>query len=381
MKTWTKYLLAFLIFTLGAVAFYFKVYIPKSSYETVFPKRTSLEVQVFGIGNVGAKNIYTISAQTAGRVTNIFSDEGLWVKKGDLLATIDPVDLPSLLEEARATLVKVRFESVAAQKELQSLNAQKELLKISYERYEKLYAQKYVAKVEFDKANADLQTITAQIASSHAHISAGEAEILRVQKSIEALEAKRSRLNIYAPVDGYVIAKDAQIAQTVLASQSILKVVDTKTVWVEAYIDEQISSTVQVGQKVDITLRSQSNTILSGTLERISAMSDAVTQERQVNISFDTLPLPFYINEQAQVAITTEVFSDILAIKAAHLSFRNGKNGVWIVQNNTAHFQKLEILARSGKFVAVKSGVDESTKILVPDSSKKPFSEGMRVHL
>jgi multidrug efflux pump subunit AcrA (membrane-fusion protein) len=202
-----------------------------------------------------------------------------------------------------------------------------------------------------------------------------------VQKSIEALEAKRSRLNIYAPVDGYVIAKDAQIAQTVLASQSILKVVDTKTVWVEAYIDEQISSTVQVGQKVDITLRSQSNTILSGTLERISAMSDAVTQERQVNISFDTLPLPFYINEQAQVAITTEVFSDILAIKAAHLSFKNGKNGVWIVQNNTAHFQKLEILARSGKFVAVKSGVDESTKILVPDSSKKPFSEGMRVHL
>jgi len=91
--------------------------------------------------------------------------------------------------------------------------------------------------------------------------------------------------------------------------------------------------------------------------------------------------LPFYINEQAQVAITTEVFSDILAIKAAHLSFKNGKNGVWIVQNNTAHFQKLEILARSGKFVAVKSGVDESTKILVPDSSKKPFSEGMRVHL
>ena len=381
MKTWKKYLIALSVVALVAVAFYFKVYIPKSSYETVFPKRTSLEVQVFGIGNVGAKNIYTISAQTGGRVTNIFSDEGLWVKKGDLLATIDPVDLPSLLEEARATLVKVRFESVAAQKELQSLNAQKELLKISYERYEKLYAQKYAAKVEFDKANADLQTITAQIASSHAHISAGEAEILRVQKSIEALEAKRSRLNIYAPVDGYVIAKDAQISQTVLASQSILKVVDTKTVWVEAYIDEQISSTVQVGQKVDITLRSQSNTILSGTLERISAMSDAVTQERQVNISFDKLALPFYINEQAQVAITTQNFNDILTIKAAHLSFKNGKSGVWIVQNNTAHFQELDILARSGEFVAVQSGVDESTKILVPDSSKKPFSEGMRVHL
>ncbi|OIP52897.1 MAG: efflux transporter periplasmic adaptor subunit [Helicobacteraceae bacterium CG2_30_36_10] len=381
MKTWTKYLIALLILALGSVAFYFKVYIPKSTYETLSPKRTSLNVQVFGIGNVDAKDIYTISAQTGGRLTNILSDEGLWVKKGDLLATIDPVDLPNLLEEAKASLVKVRYESVATQKELQSLNAQKELLQISYERYEKLYKQKYVAKAEYDKANADLQIINAQIASSHARINSSQAEVLRVQKSIEALKVKLSRLSIYAPVDGYVIAKDAQISQTVSAGQSILKMLDTKTVWVEAYIDEQISSTVQAGQKVDITLRSQSDTILSGTLERISAISDAVTQERQVNISFDTLPTPFYINEQAQVAITTQNFSDILTIKAALLSLKNGKNGVWIVQNSTAHFVELSIVARSGEFVGVQSGVDESTKIIVPDASKKPLSEGMRVHL
>ncbi len=381
MKTWTKYLLALLVLMLVGVAFYFKVYIPKSTYQTVSPLRTALKVQVFGIGNVDAKEIYTISAQTGGRLTNILSDEGLWVKKGDLLATVDAVDLPNLLQEARATLEKAKYETLAAKKEVQSLIAQKELLKTTYERYEKLYKQKYAAKVEFDKATADLQIIEAQIAASHEHINASQAEILRVQKNIEALQEKLSRLNIYAPVNGYVISKDAQISQTVLPAQSILKLVDTKTVWVKAYIDEQISSTLRVGQKVDITLRSKSDTILSGTLERIWAISDALTQERQVSISFDTLPIPFYINEQAQVAITTERFENILTIQAAHLVIKDEKNGVWIVQNSTAHFQELDIIGRSGELVGVKSGVDEKTKILVPDAKKKPLSEGMRIHL
>lgn len=381
MKTWTKYLIAFLIVALVIVSFYFKVYIPKTTYQTVSPVKASLNVQVFGIGNVDAKDIYTISAQTGGRITNILRDEGLWVKKGDLIAEIDPVDLPSLLAEAKASLIKVKYESIATIKEFQSLNAQKTLIKISYERYEKLYKQKYAAKAEYDKANADLQSIDAQIAASNARISSSEAEILKVQKSIEAIEVKLSRLKIYAPVDGYVISKDAQISQTVLPAQSIVKIVDTKTVWVKAYIDEQISGKIQVGQKVAITLRSQSDKIFAGNVQRISAISDAVTQEREINISFDSLPIPFYINEQAQVAITTEKFDDILTIDATLLCQENGKSGIWIAKNSHAYFQELEIIARSDKLIGVRSGLDESTKIIILNPKKKPLSEGMGIHL
>ncbi len=381
MKTWTKYIITFLIVALGAVVFYFKVYIPKTTYQIISPKIGSLNVQAYGIGSVDAKDIYTISAQTGGRITSIFTDEGLWVKKGDLIAEIDPVDLPVLLGEAKALLAKVEYESLAAKKEVQSLNAQKELIKISYERYEKLYKQKYAAKAEYDKANADLQSINAQIGASSAHISSSEAEVSRVQKSIEAIEVKLSRLKLYAPVDGYVISKDAQVSQTVLPAQAIVKIVDTKTVWVKAYIDEQISGKIQLGQKVEITLRSQSDKIFAGRVQRISAISDAVTQEREINISFDHLPLPFYINEQAQVAITTEKFDNIMTIDATLLSQENGTNGVWIAKDSHAYFQELEIIARSGKLVGVKSGVDESTKIIVLNPKKKPLSEGMGIHL
>lgn len=381
MKTWIKYLIAFLIIAIGATIFYLKVYIPKTTYQTVSPTRETINVQVHGVGNVDAKNIYTINAQANGRITNIFTDEGLWVKKGDLLVEIDPVDLPNLLEEAKASLEKAKYELVAVKKEMQNLNAQKTLIKISYKRYEKLYKQKYAAKAEYDKAYADLQSIEAQLGANRANINSSKAEILRAQKNIEAIEIKLSRLKLYAPIDGYVISRDAEISQTVLSAQAVLKIVDSKTVWIKAYIDEQISGKIKVGQKVDITLRSQSNKTFAGKVQRISAISDAVTQEREIAVSFDNLPIPFYINEQAEVSITIETFHDILSIDASLISQENGKVGVWIAKDSKAYFQELEIVARSQNSVGVKSGVDENTKIIVLESKKKPLSNGMKIHL
>jgi len=167
-----------------ASAFYFKIYIPKTTYETINPKVGTLNVEVFGIGNVDAKEIYPLSAQIGGKITAIYTDEGLWVKKGDLIATIDGVDLPLLLDESKASLQKIEHESIALQKEIESLQAQKVLLQITYERYANLYAQKYAAKAEYDKAKADLASINAQIAASKARISSSKSDTLKAQKSM-----------------------------------------------------------------------------------------------------------------------------------------------------------------------------------------------------
>jgi multidrug efflux pump subunit AcrA (membrane-fusion protein) len=151
-------------------------------------------------------------------------------------------------------------------------------------------------------------------------------------------------------------------------------------VWIKAFVDEQISGSVRVSQDATITLRSQSNKTFKGKVERISAKSDAVTQEREMHISFDTLPTPFYMNEQAQVSITTDVLNGLFIIDAVLVVQNSGKTGVWISKDSTAHFVELSIVARSNKLVGVKSGVDESTKILVPNLNKKTLSEGMKIH-
>ena len=152
-----KYIIIAILVIVGIVLFYKNVYIVKTTYKTLSPKVANLDIKVFGIGNVSAKDIYSITAQTGGKIISILTDEGQWVKKGDLLITIDPVDIPELVEEMLISVEKTKSEFKALIKESESLNAQKELALITYKRYEKLVKQSFVSKSEFDKAKFFLE--------------------------------------------------------------------------------------------------------------------------------------------------------------------------------------------------------------------------------
>ena len=375
-----KYIIIVLLAIVGGFLFYKNVYIVKTTYKTLSPKVANLDIKVFGIGNVSAKDIYSITAQTGGKIISILTDEGQWVKKGDLLITIDPVDMPELVQEMLISVEKTKSELKALIKESESLNAQKELALITYKRYEKLVKQSFVSKSEFDKAKTDLNALTAQLEATLVRIESSKIEVQRTQKNADSLKTKLSRFQIYAPVDGYVISKSAEVAQNVASSTTILKIVDPKTLWIKAYIDEKISGDIKVGQKAEITLRSQSNKQFTGYVKRIVAQSDAVTQEREINVAFDELPIPFYINEQARVTINVKTISNAITIPLNTLKVEDGKEGVWTLIDNKAYFKELNIQAKGDNEAAIISGIKTEDIIIIPDSSKKALSEGMRIH-
>ena len=375
-----KYIIIVLLAIVGGFLFYKNVYIVKTTYKTLSPKVANLDIKVFGIGNVSAKDIYSITAQTGGKIISILTDEGQWVKKGDLLISIDPVDMPELVEEMLISVEKTKSELKALIKESESLNAQKELSQITYKRYENLVKQSFVSKSEFDKAKTDLNSLNAQLEATLVRIESSKIEVQRTQKNADSLKTKLSRFQIYAPVDGYVISKSAEVAQNVASSTTILKIVDPKTLWIKAYIDEKISGDIKVGQKAEITLRSQSNKHFTGSVKRIVAQSDAVTQEREINVAFDELPIPFYINEQARVTINAKTISNAITIPLNTLKVEDGKEGVWTLIDNKAYFKELNIQAKGDNEAAIISGIKTEDIIIIPDSSKKALSEGMRIH-
>ena len=79
MSKKNKYIIALVVVIIGMFLFYNKVYVVKTTYKTLSPTVGDLSVKVFGIGNVGAKDIYSINAQTGGKIVSILSDEGQWV--------------------------------------------------------------------------------------------------------------------------------------------------------------------------------------------------------------------------------------------------------------------------------------------------------------
>ncbi len=380
MKKWVKYVIAVLILVVSVGLFYKNVYTPKTTFNTTSPIKGDIKVSVFGIGVVSAKNIYQVGAQTGGKIINLFTDQGRWVKKGDLLITVDSVEVPLLLDEAKIGLKKAHLDVKALQKDLASLEAQRALAQLTEERYQNLLKKGLVSQAEFDKSQTELQTLEAQIASIKSHIKAAKVETVRSEKNIETLEVKLARFNVYSPIDGYVIAKQAEVAQTVLPSQVIFQIVDPDDVWVKAYIDERISGDIKVGQPAQLTLRSLPEKNLKGVVKRISAVSDSVTQEREVDVGFETLPMPFYMNEQAEVTIQTQHSKNVLKIPLNLIQFVNEQPYVWIYQDGKAHLQEITITTQSNR-EAVVSGVDETTKLLIPESSKKALTEGLKVHI
>ena len=373
---WLKWLIAVAIGIGGVFLFYTKVYLPKATYEYVVVKRGDLDLTVFGIGKVSAKNIYPISSNSGGKIVKIFKDQGAFVKKGEVVALLDPVDLPEQLEQAKTLLKKAKYESDAIKEELRQLQAKHDLAKKSFRRYENLYKRGYAAQAEYDKALSDLQVLKAQMRASQARIAASLEEQRRARKNIEALQERIARLQIVSPIDGYIVSKDAQEGQTIVPQQPVATAVRPQEVWVRSYIDERISKDVAVGERAWIVLRSQADKKLRGSVARIEAKSDPVTQERIVDVAFHKVPFPFYLNEQAEVTIHTATLHGVVLVPLAVI--RHG--GVWVYRNEEAHFVKLKILAKGDRYAAVE-GVKAGEKILVPDPRKKPLFEGADIRI
>ncbi len=379
MKSSLKYLIALIVVVLIGIVFYQKVYIPKSTYEIISPSIGDINVTINGIGNVSALNIYSITAQGGGKILEILKDDGDWIKKGELLIVMDGVDLSQLLEVAEANLNKTKFDSLAAKSELTNQQAQRELLKVTYNRYAKLKEQGFASLSEYDKADMELKSSNANIAVSQAKINSANAAINVASKNVNAVKARMDRLKIYSPVDGYVISKEAEVSQSVLTSTSILKIVDPTTLWVQAKIDERISSKIALNQNASIHLRSQPDIIYEGIVKRVASMSDAVTLEREVNIAFSILPKPFYINEQAEVNIVVESLHDVVKIPSNIVVQRQGKLGVWLVKKGHATFLEINKIAQSDKEIAI-SNISTNSQIIVSNPNKKPLSDGMKIH-
>ncbi len=378
MKKSIKYGFISILILAIAIVFYNAVYIPKTTYVKQKVEIGDLKQKVFGIGTLSAKTIYGVTAGVNAKVKNLFAEEGEWVQKGDLLAEFDSVDMPILLEQSKINVKKSYTELIALQKELESLKAQKNLTELTFRRYEKLKEQSFASQSEYDKAKADLSVINAQIQVTLAHIDSAKTSTILAKKSVTALEERLSRYRLYAPVDGLIILKKGAEGTTFLASQVLFEIVNPQDVWIKAFIDERISGDLVEGNDATIVLRSKANKKYKATLKRIAPQSDSITQEREVNVVFQKLPIPFYLNEQAEVEIQTKILKEVFLIPVSAIVYKENEAGVWVEMDKKAHFKKVSILAISEGKIAIE-GVNKDTLLLLQTSKNKPLTEGMEI--
>ena len=372
-----KYLIYVTIIALVGFGMYKKVYIPKHTFKTISLTKGNIPITVSGVGNVGAKNIYKIGSLYGGSILSFNVDEGDFIKVDNLIANIDKVDLKDKIEEQKANINKLTDD-------IKSLELDKQIATIQYNyqnsifiNNKKLFRKNSIAELTFEKYRTNKDIAKIQISTISSKISSLYHQIDQLKANRNGLNKKLSKYTIKSPVNGYITKKLITNFQIINPNQNLIEVVNPKDVWIETNIDTRISGDIKIGYVANIKLRSSSK-ILKGKVVNINPINNSVTNEREIDIAFDNLPIPFYLNEQAIIEIKINQLSNIVKVPLNALTIFKEKTGVWIVKDSKIKFKPLKILGYRDNIAGTRDlSVDDI--LAIPNPKNKSFRDGMKI--
>lgn len=345
--------------------------------ETSSVARADLRPTVYGIGTVEARRAYAVGPTQAGRLLRVSVDQGDRVKAGQLLAEIDPVDLRQRSEAAASSAARARQTAQAAQAQVSEAESRVRLAQANHARYQALAKQGFVAQEMADSRRNEAAAAEAALAAARANALGAQRDISRAEAELRGIEQVGNTLKLFSPIDGVVTAREAEPGTTVVAGQAVLRLVDPAQLWVRARVDQARAQGVAVGQAADIVLRSAPGTALPGKVARIELQSDAVTEERIINVAFEPAPAQLYLAELAEVTIRLPAARDVLAVPRAALAQFKGQIGVWQVVDGRARFQPVQPGVQTADQVQIVSGLEAGDRLVV--YSAKQLDDGVKV--
>lgn len=173
-------------------------------YETVPATRGTLSSKVTASGTVSALVTVLVGAQVSGRIEKLHVDFNSQVKKGQLLAEIDPQLFRANVMQAQASLAQARAQ-------LESAVAHEEQTRRAFERQTGLLEAKLVGQADFDLAKAT-------DAMARADTSRAKAAVLQAGAQLQQSNLSLTYTKIVSPIDGVVISRAIDVGQTVAAA-------------------------------------------------------------------------------------------------------------------------------------------------------------------
>jgi len=318
----------------------------------------SITPALFGIGTVEARYTYKIGPTFAGRVNRVNVNVGDTVKAGQELGGMDLVDMDERIRAQDAALKR-------AKSLLDEAQARRSFTKTQAQRYEQLF------KVR--AASEELAAIRRQeFQVAEAGLNAAREEVARIRSEGEALVAQRSNLRLISPVDGLVVARNADPGTTIVAGQAVVELIDPESLWVNVRFDQIHARELAANLPTQIVLRSQGGeTGTAGHVLRIEPLADAVTEETLAKVVFDKLPEPLPpIGELAEVNVDLPALPAGLVLPNAAIQRISGKSGgklgVWLVKNGDLQFTPVTLGATDldGR-MQVREGLKAGDQVVV----------------
>lgn len=259
--------------------------------------------RIYGLGSVEARLLSRLGFEMNGTLARLDVDQGDRVQRGQILAALDVRDQQARVAVAEAGLRQAEAALTQARSRLDRARALNDQRSEVNRRRQTLAQRGTVSKesAEESQANAIVAAADMAVAASDVEAAKGGIDAARARLDLERAILEKSSLT--APFDGVIVERARELGSAVAPGNPVLTIMDASTIWISAFVDEALAGKLAVGQQAEIRLRSRPDEAFGGKIARIDLENDRVSEERRVQVSFDTIPLPVHLGEQAEVLI------------------------------------------------------------------------------
>ena len=298
-----------------------------AQYLTSLVQRGEIRDAVDATGTVNAVVTVLVGSQVSGTIARLSADFNTRVRKGDVIAVIDPSLLQATLLQASADLENAKANVTAADAGLKKANAVLAQTKADFERASALAKTNAGTQQELDLARANYESAKASVDAADAGVAQAKAQ---VSQKTAAVEVARTNLNytvIRSPIDGIVVARNVDVGQTVAASlqaPTIFTIAqDLTKMQVYAKVDESDVGRIKLGHVVSFKVDAFPKDHFTGMVSQVrmnpTTVQNVVTYD--AIIDFQNPDLKLFPGMTAYVTIPVATAEDVVKLPNAALRF------------------------------------------------------------
>jgi HlyD family secretion protein len=299
-------------FTAGA--FYVRGAAGELTVGTDVVSRGAIVNNIAASGTLEAVTTVEVGTQVSGMVESLNADFNSIVKKGQVLARIEPSLFQSAVDQAQANLVRTEAD-------VQGLDVDLADAAVKLQRARELAARQLIPATDLDTASVARDSLDAQIKSGRAAVAQARAALGQAQVNLE-------KTVVFSPIDGIVIARNVDVGQTVAASLQaptlFVIAADLSRMQVNASIDESDVGQIAAGQKATFTVDAYQGKRFSGTVAQVrlnpTVVSNVVTYAAIISAPNPLLELKPGMTANVTVEVSRR--DNALRVPNAALRFR-----------------------------------------------------------
>ena len=326
-------------------------------------------------GTLAAFDQTTVSVKVPGRLSAISVDLGSVVRKGQMIAQIDPEDYRLRVQQADAALAQARArlglspqgtdDAIDPEKTstIRQARAVYDEAKFNRDRAARLVEQGVIAKAEFDSANSAFKVAEGRYQDAYEEVRNRQGILAQRKSELAFAQQQLKDTSVVAPLDGVVQEKRSSVGEYLAAGAPVVNIVRMDPLRLRAEIPERESRTVHTGQDVRVTVEGDAN-VYVGKIMRLSPViaeqNRILVVEADVRNNGTLRPGSFahaeIVTNDAKMAVTVP--------NNAIVTFA-GIEKVIVVQNGKALERPITTGRRSPEFTEIVSGVNVGEKVVV----------------